>query len=398
MSLAQHGGSSSLAEEPRLGSWLGGSRIETRAEDGEKSSAALAALRELRAELRFLEKKITALQDSKGRHAHRASQVLQELDKPISALEREGRALRAASITRFEQQEAQLDLIESHHTATAERLSGIKRRKIADLEEEEARSAKRSRARSHRSTSERGEAAVEHRSSRRQSPSPTHARALFDSLNVLDQSRSANGREASPIQPAAHHPPAKPEPGELTRRGRIVPDWAASIKLQAQPLPGGQDFSSIVHAFHAAYAKENIEPGQPIDMASQLRRIDPAIFKRHGVERWKNLIPLAQAHLAMYLVLPSLQRELKRCGGERVILDLARPYYSAIAKPPDYVHQVAALCIQAGIKPHAWFQRSHAVPPCRRSARSARTTRPHYHHFRSLTFRLLRRRYRQFGT
>lgn len=74
-------------------------------------------------------------------------------------------------------------------------------------------------------------------------------------------------------------------------------------------------------------------------------------------------MPIAQSYVAMFISLPPLQRELHRCAGEQLVLDVARPYFAHPCCPPTWLQQVTAICERAGIRPEVWMQRAQGVLP-----------------------------------
>lgn len=114
-----------------------------------------------------------------------------------------------------------------------------------------------------------------------------------------------------------------PEESEILRKGLldnrfVLPQWAARVGLQSQPLPEGREFSTLVTAIMNVHKQKNIKKGKPVNMsavATELYKLDPDILTRYNT-RWQLLLPLCQVYIAVQIVLPPLRRELKQCNEE----------------------------------------------------------------------------------
>lgn len=60
-------------------------------------------------------------------------------------------------------------------------------------------------------------------------------------------------------------------------------------------------------------------------------------------------------------MLPPLQRNLKRCRNEYLLL-LEKPYYTYCVKPPNFNQQVSVLCERIHLPPDEWLGRTGKQP------------------------------------
>lgn len=114
-------------------------------------------------------------------------------------------------------------------------------------------------------------------------------------------------------------------------------------------------------AIKAACHSNGIQPDRPIEVgqvAHQLRKLDPNLFSRLHVEKWKDFLPFCQRYVAVFLVIPPVQGDIWESKGDHLYMIYAvSPYYSRPAAPPSYVAQMDMLCQQLGINLHTWLNR-----------------------------------------
>lgn len=318
-------------------------------------STPLTVLRELKAELRLLDGSLSRLTRASAQSVDAGQQQL-ELDEPLRALESGVLALREASRERFEASEEHLAALSENNAALSEHCFAIKKRK-ASAAGAASRPAKRAKRSSHLGTPESGECTSE---PELQPRSRSSVKQIGAENTALSSAAGASRR----LKSAVSTPPS-------AKDWFITPEWAKSVSLQQEPLAEGREFVSVMRAFKAALDSPFCTPNQPSKncvvsasaVAYHLGMIDPGLLNRHGVKKWSALLPIAQKFLAVHVILPPLQRDLKRCKAECLLLEnLHEPWYARATEPPAFKLQVAAVCTQIGLSPEAWTQRSHRGP------------------------------------
>lgn len=354
------------------------SRAAAQHNDGD-SPAVLSALHELLQDMRRLESRVERLSQSAAHNINTDS----HLCSPLGSLKADAEALEAASRARFENLEGTLSAVSQAHATMMERLDSKEKR--GGSEESPASEVNVSRS------AEWGKASPK-KELRDMPPLPEKKAALKPanaSASLVDriQTEPLTTVRSERLHRAAPYsvPSRSGGPNAKSRRKAAapheyfkLPGWATNIELQSEPLPEGQDFVKVVQAIKAVRSSSQIPHGHAIDnsdIVNKLKKSDPFIFKRHGVEKWKEFVPILQRYVAVFVVLPPLQRDLGRCRGEHtLILDLKRPYFARPANAPTFDQQIKAVCKQVNLRPEAWFQRGHA-PPLERTPEPARGKR-----------------------
>lgn len=317
--------------------------------------ATTTALKDTLEDIRSLSHRITCLEASR-KPRQDAAQLQDSLAAPVTRLEDELMALRDASAARFETLRKQVDSLDATRSSLAQLIHSISRGaedKGKRVTLDSQRSPKREDASSWRNENEP-----------RRRPMATSINSV--ALSTRARSKSPDSRNKRSRHDVATHLPSTSTP-QVPEAGPYftIPGWA-QVGLQSWPLPGGEAYLSVVDAINLA------STWQPrVDNAmvvAAIRRIDPGLFEREGVQRWKELLPRAQRFLALHLDLPKMQRDLRELRGEYVVLlDPHRPWYSSPVTPPRYQSQVESLCKRAGVDTQAWQQRSLAAGPLSRT-------------------------------
>lgn len=210
------------------------------------------------------------------------------------------------------------------------------------------------------------------RLSRRRSVSPTrgansHSRSR--SRHSADRiERVRKELDADILSPAVISRPAPTEPIKTPHGWFIKPQWAVPIELQSVPLPEGQAFAIVVEALQALREASTDKSSKSFlidssELVKRLKQRSPNIFAQHSCASWREFATLVQRFVAFHLVFPPLQRELKKCKSEWVLIeDMDAPYYAREVEPPDFDAQMASLCERVGIPPTTWILRSITGP------------------------------------
>lgn len=340
--------------------------------------ASLQDLRVLRSELISLGGCIDRLVESSAR-ATNVMQQRKELDESIACLEDSITQARESACVRFEFLEGHIAALEDNNVALFDCCRSIIRKASAESLRE-ADAAKRRHASARRGTpSPEPEAratlqarmsgaaqeaetniadctlqyveAKQHSNNRRstspvgssrqsrRSRSPARSIPTLLPEQILNYASSTPGVPSSPrderttevgpgVRLASRLSMAVIAPEESTaaasskfkRASFVRPRWAKKVLRQGRPLPEGRVFGSVIRAYRTACESANARLGEPVNMGvlvNHLRTINPTIFQRHDVNKWSELMPLAQRFVSIHLVLTPLphdpHRALKRC-------------------------------------------------------------------------------------
>lgn len=279
-------------------------------------------LRELRGELQQLDSRLTQLEEAP---VVKVDLARDDTLKSVDYLEEALVTLRQATASRFALGDTRAESLKVDHAALAKQLEVL-----------------RTIARQSRDSTDRD--------------STAHNARVRD--DVAEHSRA---HYASPDSPAKRRRVSSSR--ERTLTAPHVPAWAASTKLQSEPLPEGKRFACVLQALIDAPSFD-FGPTRPTNASTTkaLKWNDPGIFERYGVRQWKHFLPLAQRYIGVYMELPPLHADLKLMGSEiLVLLDPQRPWFSEPVQPPSFEDQVHEICKRAGIPTDAWIKRRNSA-------------------------------------